>query len=125
MLTSQMLYDQENKDSRVLSLKESTSFYLELLQSRKAWFQNSKKHRLHGNKSWYYNEYLVSNHWQGLRAAKLAQAGYCCEHCKTTCEDTTLDVHHKTYEHLGFEPLGDLEVLCRRCHLLQHAQVEK
>ena len=32
----------------------------------------------------------------------------------------SVNVHHKTYEHLGAEEFGDLQVLCRRCHQIEH-----
>jgi hypothetical protein len=34
-----------------------------------------------------------------------------------------LSVHHKTYDHLGDEPLCDLEALCAPCH--EKADVER
>ena len=42
-----------------------------------------------------------------------------CERCQSR---EALQVHHKTYKHLGAEILypGDLEVLCRTCHALVH-----
>jgi HNH endonuclease len=43
-----------------------------------------------------------------------------CERCKSR---ESLQVHHKTYKHKGAEVLypGDLEVLCRTCHTLEHS----
>lgn len=29
---------------------------------------------------------------------------------------TTLEVHHKTYDRYGHEKLGDLILICKRCH---------
>jgi hypothetical protein len=38
------------------------------------------------------------------------------------CEARTgLDVHHKTYDRVGYETDDDLEVLCRLHHLVRHA----
>lgn len=64
-----------------------------------------------------YASYLSSSHWQTTRqryrASDLPQDCYCCgEH--------EVDLHHKTYENIGREPLTDLVPLCRRCHTLVH-----
>lgn len=36
------------------------------------------------------------------------------------CGETTVQLHHKTYEHVGEEPLTDLAPLCATCHALVH-----
>lgn len=63
-----------------------------------------------------YHKYLASGRWKSIRQKKLAQAGYCCERCKCTANESALEVHHKSYDHFGNEPLTDLEVLCAECH---------
>lgn len=40
-----------------------------------------------------------------------------CERCR---EANLQEVHHKTYEHFGNEPLEDLEGLCLSCHVAHH-----
>lgn len=60
-----------------------------------------------------YTEYMKSEAWNERRLARLQKAKYRCERCG---ERDKLDVHHKTYEHLGNEPLSDLIALCQSCH---------
>lgn len=73
-----------------------------------------------------YEGYMQSKRWFAKRKHKLLVANYTCERCGycsyTAAVDIPLDVHHKTYEHLGDEPLEDLEVLCRRCHTQHHGR---
>ena len=67
-------------------------------------------------KEWY-AEYLGSDHWKDVRARKLEAIGFCCESCSTK---SYLQVHHLTYSRVGAERLGDLMVLCGRCHSFAH-----
>lgn len=63
--------------------------------------------------SQFYLDYLQSAAWQARRQRAIQRAHCCCERCGNT---RTLQVHHKTYERLGYEWPGDLEVLCADCH---------
>jgi hypothetical protein len=60
-----------------------------------------------------YGEYLKTAHWQRVRGLALEQAGHSCDLCGHT---DRLEVHHRTYERLGFERQSDLIVLCHDCH---------
>ena len=64
-----------------------------------------------------YPTYLRSTHWR-RKAAKVRrrQRGRCAA-CR---RGSSLDVHHKTYAHFGYEPMRDLVGLCRQCHGSQH-----
>ncbi len=67
-----------------------------------------------------YSEFLNTFYWKLVREAKILAAEFSCELCsKKTWQ---LDVHHKTYAHHGAEHrnLGDLSVLCHKCHTKQH-----
>ena len=64
-----------------------------------------------------YDEYLKSEVWQIRRAMALERAGYKCHVCG---ERENLNVHHKTYEHLGNELPEELVVLCRAHHWIEH-----
>lgn len=66
----------------------------------------------------YYDEYIDSDAWKEKRQLKLSQSGGTCELCGT---EDSIQIHHKTYKHLGNEPLDDLMVLCRECHCLVHS----
>ena len=68
---------------------------------------------------WNYRvNYLKTRHWQETREKAIALAGGCCHECGNT---RGLEVHHKTYAHLGDEQPQDLEVLCGYCHAERHA----
>lgn len=64
-----------------------------------------------------YADYLQTAHWQRVRGLALEQAGHACDLCG---RDRDLEVHHRTYERLGFERQSDLIVLCRDCHQDHH-----
>jgi hypothetical protein len=59
-------------------------------------------------------KYREEPEWQVRRVQALTRAGYKCQTCSR--RDTTLDVHHNTYENYGDERPQDLVVLCRSCH---------
>lgn len=60
-----------------------------------------------------YRDYLQTSHWQGLRELALVHAQRRCQLCNSPWD---LQVHHRTYESRGKEPLSDLIVLCADCH---------
>ena len=71
-----------------------------------------------------YTQYvsLDSPAWRARRGARLEYAHHQCEwrtlgvvRCKTTA---SLECHHRHYQHLGFEPLRDLIILCRAHHVI-------
>lgn len=61
-----------------------------------------------------YLSYTASGAWKARKAKALARAGYRCESCGRG--DVPLEVHHWSYERLGHEEDGDLDVLCHPCH---------
>jgi hypothetical protein len=66
------------------------------------------------NRMAFYEAYLDSNEWVLKRKKVLARDNH---QCQTWLAHTgPLEVHHKTYENLGDEPLSDLITVCRRCH---------
>jgi hypothetical protein len=69
-------------------------------------------------KSLPYPQYLLTEHWHGMRREALAFARYRCTRCER--EDGPLDVHHRTYDRKGQERPSDLLVLCRPCHAREH-----
>lgn len=97
--------------------------YLEFLIDRQVWLSNPDEFRLKGDQRWYREIYLNSIYWvRYVRPFMLGRADHKCESCGQ--RNATLDVHHKTYERLGFELPEDLEVLCRDCHEIEHGIVE-
>ena len=54
------------------------------------------------------------------RAELIALRGGCCEACGTGAR---LTVHHVNYDRFGGDELVvDVEILCRRCHDVEHDQ---
>lgn len=66
-----------------------------------------------------YKEYLLSEDWTKKRSVILERDEYACRVCNST---TGLQVHHKTYDNIYQEPLGDLITLCKSCHELFHKE---
>lgn len=100
-------------------LAELCAEFKEHLENRRIWFANEKEFCLKGNQDWYRNYYLNTPYWtRYVRPFALDCADHKCERCGAY--NVSLDVHHKTYERLGFEAPEDLEVLCRDCHNKAH-----
>lgn len=68
-------------------------------------------------KQWYREIYLKSDHWNDLRQAALASAGFKCSSCGC---GGTMDVHHERYKSIYNVTQDDLSVLCRKCHNAEH-----
>ena len=65
-----------------------------------------------------HKDYLASAIWQRRRQEILDTRGrYCCE-CGS--KYGKLDVHHESYEHVGYELNSELAVLCNKCHQKKH-----
>jgi 5-methylcytosine-specific restriction endonuclease McrA len=63
-----------------------------------------------------YLEYLYSDEWLEKRK-QIHQRDRICVRCGS---NENLQVHHKTYNNLYNENLDDLELLCERCHQVEH-----
>lgn len=61
-----------------------------------------------------YQEHLRSPEWQTIRALVFARCGGWCE--QDGCHRRATQVHHLTYDRLGWEELTDLMGLCGPCH---------
>lgn len=68
-----------------------------------------------------YEQYIASVSWQAKRMKVMARENAICERCG----EPATQVHHKSYKRLFDEPLGDLEALCGKCHILHHGIVPK
>jgi hypothetical protein len=64
-----------------------------------------------------YQEYLMTEHWQTVRAATLKRDDNRCRLCRST---ERLQVHHNTYERRGCEDPDDTITLCGDCHQMFH-----
>lgn len=69
-----------------------------------------------------YCDYLKTPVWRYISGIIKLFVNYTCEECGAQFHPTCLNVHHKSYEHLGSElnHLDDLAVLCKRCHMKVH-----
>jgi hypothetical protein len=67
-----------------------------------------------------YAKYIGSALWRNnpARLAELAASGGRCRTCNRAAPEVELQVHHRTYERLGVEDVGDLTTLCTECHRL-------
>lgn len=64
-----------------------------------------------------YAEYLQSPEWKAKQQKARQFANHRCQVCNSP---EGLNVHHRTYERLGHEHMGDLTVLCKNCHEIFH-----
>lgn len=64
-------------------------------------------------------EYQRSEHWRNIRQIVRERFDGRCAACNSS---DGLEVHHRTYERVGMEEIGDLTLLCTECHSLLHAE---
>ena len=62
-----------------------------------------------------YEKYLQSPAWRRKRDAVIQRDGDQC-----ICGAQAVELHHKTYDNIGKEPLFDLVMLCEECHKRLH-----
>lgn len=60
-----------------------------------------------------YGAYLASREWALKKEAIRERSGGICERCHNAPYQET---HHKTYAHIGNEPLDELLAVCSQCH---------
>lgn len=79
------------------------------------WERDRQEFRVSRSRAFWsaYGNYLVSQEWRTKRDAVMRRANRFCEAC---AEQPATQVHHKTYEHVGEEPLFDLVAICEPCH---------
>lgn len=65
-----------------------------------------------------YRVYLSSEAWKVKAKAAKERAGWRCQVCNASKDETVLDAHHRTYERVGNERDDDITVLCRDCHTM-------
>lgn len=64
-------------------------------------------------------EYQRSEQWRNIRKIVRERFDGRCAACNSA---DGLEVHHRTYERVGMEEIGDLTLLCTECHSLLHAE---
>ena len=75
---------------------------------------------LKSNQDFYRQEYLSSSAWSDKKREVLARDNHKCVICNNK---RNLEVHHRTYENIGKEPLSDLCILCQGCHIKYHTKM--
>jgi len=68
-----------------------------------------------------YKVYMESEWWESRRGRVLDAKGRTCRLQYEGCDGYASQVHHKSYELIGFEPLHDLVPACKSCHSLLHS----
>ncbi|MGL5766031.1 MAG: HNH endonuclease [Sarcina sp.] len=92
---------------------------LKTQSDRRKWFRNVKEIHIHdGTTVKGYSAYLKTNHWKQLRENMIIRSNGRCEDCGTT--EGEMNIHHLTYNTLGFENKEDLVVVCIHCHAKRH-----
>lgn len=85
---------------------------------QKEWEKIQREHADKTSEWWkQYNEYLASPEWKVRREAVLQRAGFICEGCGV---ERAIQVHHLTYDHVGYEMLWELKAVCLDCHAYLH-----
>lgn len=64
-----------------------------------------------------YKRYLKSVSWKNIRNKALIRDKFICQDCFL---HEAKEVHHLTYENIGFEKMEDLISLCPVCHGKRH-----
>lgn len=84
-----------------------------------------RRHDLYhmGRAEWraWYAQYLASAEWAERRRKVLERCMFVCEACVS---DMATEVHHLTYDRVGYEELDDLMGVCRACHGYFHGRAE-
>jgi hypothetical protein len=69
-----------------------------------------------------YQKYLRSARWRKIANEAKALAGWRCQVTNTPGDATSLHVHHRNYDHIGYEQWpDDIIVICSELHMALHA----
>ncbi len=109
-------------------IKKSTIGNPEMLpewdeKAQDRWFEKRRRKAVADNTTtvnpWWdvYREYLKSPQWKLVRNKIIARQDGLCEGCR---DWRISQVHHKTYDRVGYELLIDLVGLCDACHKTAH-----
>lgn len=70
---------------------------------------------------WVYERYMRSAAWQRTRVRAIRRAGGRCSRRRCGVA-APLDVHHRTYLLIGFDPRWLVVAICRSCHEATHGR---
>ena len=86
---------------------------LTILERIKLYFINrSYKKAIYKLNNCDYKLYLNSDHWKFFAQEKRKETDFKCE----LCHNKGIEIHHKSYEHRGYETFNDVLCLCHDCH---------
>lgn len=88
------------------------------------WLNKTKKKYRGIDKKKSYEQYLKSKQWLNIRSHAISAMQCKCEFCNSK----PVEVHHIFYPKLidyGYEGIGSLIVVCRRCHQTLHGKFTK
>lgn len=105
--TQERLYNQELHKVRKHFRERQESIRLEEKKASNAWTIQK-----------WYQGYLESNMWKRKRAWVFDRSKGKCERCGKQA----VQVHHKTYDRLGYEEPQDLMAVCMSCHGKEHSE---
>jgi phage terminase large subunit GpA-like protein len=71
------------------------------------------------------DEYIAYLHSEEWKRYKKAFIGYWQGRCALCNSEEPLEVHHRTYERIGFERYNDCIALCPSCHKMADAMRKK
>lgn len=69
-----------------------------------------------------YHKHMLSAEWSKTRQLAFEYHGRACQACG---KKKNLHVHHLDYSNLGKEEMGDLRILCKKCHADLHKKFLK
>lgn len=96
------------------------------IQERERWIKHLLELRLKQKEiqqsKMFYGKYIHSKQWKVLKECVLEERGNFCECCDK--ETDRLDLHHITYDHVGYESREEVLLLCRDCHKDIHETIK-
>ena len=101
--------------------KERTAMAQIRASNATEWGQTGARLRDQRNARMSWSEYRIyrkTEAWRDLRSQVMERFDGRCAACNCT---ENLHVHHRTYERVGQEDIGDLTLLCMTCHQLLHS----
>lgn len=138
-----LLEDQENHNFRMYTATDidddfigmiHENFFPDILHQAKAlWFEvntnKNSREEIRYLRSIPYTEYLMTKHWKRVRSAMILIEQAMCRDCYSAEPlyggdwETDINIHHVSYESLGFERYDHLCLLCKYHHKLIHSSV--
>jgi len=73
-----------------------------------------------------YDEYIKNSYeWKAKSLKVRKRDNYKCQHCGSSGKHIWLNVHHKSYRYIPYDPEWILITLCRKCHKEEHDRINE